>query len=492
MPPPILRSSSKSTSEVLRRFGPETAAHLPILPDDNGLAIIMNECSGFLRNDIRVGGNQGMDTHEVAGFTSDLIRINTTNTGDPETSRPERPAAEYIAEKLAEVGYDPTYVESGGRGRGNVIVRIEGRDPHRPALLFHGHLDVVPADASEWRVPPFSGDVVDCQVWGRGAVDMKHMLAMMLVVARGLRLEGTVPPRDLIFAFVADEEAGGQFGAKWLIEHHVELFEGATEAIGEVGGFSVTLGDGNRAYLVETAEKGLAWLQLQARGSAGHASMVNPDNAVAKLAAAITRLNEHRFPLILTSSVRDLLEGVCDLIGLPFDANDPEEAVDRLGNLSRMIGATLRSTANVTMLDAGHKANVVPSSARATIDCRILPGQEQTFLRELAGVLGPDIEVASDLSLPSVQTSFDGQLVGAMTAAIVGEDPGAHLLPYMWSGGTDAKSFQELGIRHFGFTPLRLPANLDYSAMFHGPNERVPVCALEFGTRVLARLVRNC
>jgi acetylornithine deacetylase/succinyl-diaminopimelate desuccinylase-like protein len=427
---------------------------------------------------------------EVVTLARELIRFDTTNTDDPSTGRGERAAAEHVAGLLAEAGYEPVYVEP-ARGRGNVVARLPGADPSRGALLVHGHLDVVPADPAEWSVPPFEGEIRDGYLWGRGAIDMKHMLAMSLTVARRFKRDGIVPPRDVVFAFLADEEAGGAQGAGWLVEHRPELFDGVTEAVSEVGGFSLTVRDGVRAYLVETAEKGVMWLRLKVRGAAGHGSMVHTDNAVAKLAAALTRLEEHRFPLVLTEPVRDFLTGVSELTGVPFDPDDPETAVARLGSLARMIGATLRDTTNTTMLRAGYKSNVVPSLAEATVDGRMLPGREAAFERELAEVLGPGVELDWD-SLPPVQTTFDGRLVDAMAAAIDAEDPGARILPYMLSAGTDAKSFQRLGIRHFGFAPLRLPPELDFTALFHGVDERVPVDGLEFGERVLARLLANC
>ncbi|OKI36660.1 hypothetical protein A6A25_20900 [Saccharothrix sp. CB00851] len=427
---------------------------------------------------------------EVVSLASELIRIDTTNTGDPATVVGERAAAEWVAEKLGEVGYETTYVESGAKGRGNVIARLAGADPSRGALLVHGHLDVVPADASEWSVHPFSGAVQDGYVWGRGAVDMKDMVAMTLAVARRFKRDGVVPPRDIVFAFLADEEAGGLFGAKWLVDNRPELFEGVTEAISEVGGFSITLKDDVRAYLVETAEKGIRWLKLRVRGTAGHGSMIHNDNAVAKLAAAVTKLGQHRFPVVLSPSVREFLAGVSEITGLEFPEDDLEGSIGKLGALSRMIGATLRDTANPTMLSAGYKANVIPSVAEATVDCRILPGREEAFDRELAELLGPDVE-REWLGLPPVETTFDGALVDAMTASITAEDPGAKVLPYMLSGGTDAKSFQQLGIRNFGFAPLKLPADLDFSGLFHGVDERVPVDALQFGVRVLDRFLRN-
>ncbi|MFJ5991469.1 M20/M25/M40 family metallo-hydrolase [Lentzea sp. NPDC092896] len=427
---------------------------------------------------------------EVVTLVSELIRIDTTNTGDPATVVGEREAAEWVAEKLSEVGYETTYVESGAKGRGNVVARLQGADPSRGALLVHGHLDVVPAGASEWSVHPFSGAVQDGYVWGRGAVDMKDMVGMTLALARHFKRNNVVPPRDIVFAFLADEEAGGLYGAKWLVENRPELFEGVTEAISEVGGFSITLKDDVRAYLVETAEKGIRWLKLRVKGTAGHGSMIHRDNAVAKLAAAVTKLDQHQWPLIIRPSVREFLDGVTEITGLEFPDDDIEGSIGKLGALSRMIGATLRDTANPTMLSAGYKANVIPSTAEATVDCRILPGREEAFDRELAELLGPDVE-REWVGLPPVETTFDGALVDAMTASLLAEDPGARVLPYMLSGGTDAKSFQQLGIRNFGFSPLKLPADLDFSGLFHGVDERVPVDALKFGVRVLDRFLRN-
>jgi acetylornithine deacetylase/succinyl-diaminopimelate desuccinylase-like protein len=433
-----------------------------------------------------------MAEDEVVGLASDLIRIDTTNTGDPATVVGEREAAEYVAAKLAEVGYEAIYVESGAPRRGNVIARLPGADPNRGALLIHGHLDVVPADASEWSVHPFSGAVQDGYVWGRGAVDMKDMVAMTLAVARQFRRDGVVPPRDLVFAFLADEEAGGLLGAHWLVGNRPELFEGCTEAIGEVGGFSLTLAEERRAYMIEIAEKGIAWLRLRAHGRAGHGSMLHDGNAVTMLSEAVAKLGRHRFPIVMTDSVREFLAAITELTGLEFPVEDMDGAVAKLGPLARVVGATLRDTANPTMLTAGYKANVIPSVAEAVVDCRVLPGRLEAFEREVAELLGPDIEREWVLNMPPVQTTFDGALVEAMAAALKAEDPGATAVPYTLSGGTDAKAFARLGIRCFGFAPLRLPPDLDFSALFHGVDERVPVDALKFGTRVLDRFLRSC
>jgi acetylornithine deacetylase/succinyl-diaminopimelate desuccinylase-like protein len=424
---------------------------------------------------------------EVVELCRDLIRMDTSNYGD-HSGPGERVAAEYVAEKLAEVGLEPRVVES-HPGRASVVARVEGVDSSRDALLLHGHLDVVPAQASDWEVPPFSGEVRDGFLWGRGAVDMKDMDAMILAVLRQRLTEGRRPPRDVVLAFLADEEAGGAWGARYLVDEHPELFEGCTEAIGEVGGFSLTVPGDRRLYLIETAEKGMAWLRLTATGTAGHGSMVNPDNAVTALAAAVARLGEHRFPIRLTKTVRAFLERVCEAYGVAFDPDNPEESVKGLGSTSRMIAATLRNTVNPTVLDAGYKTNVIPQEAVAQVDGRFLPGYEAEFFATVDELLGPDVRrdfVHHDVAL---ETEFDGALIEAMEAALTSEDPSAVAVPYCLSGGTDAKSFSRLGIRCFGFSPLLLPPDLDFSGMFHGINERVPMDGLRFGVRVLDRFL---
>jgi acetylornithine deacetylase/succinyl-diaminopimelate desuccinylase-like protein len=426
---------------------------------------------------------------EVAGICRDLLRIDTTNTGDPRTTVGERVAAEYVAARLAEAGIESVVHESAPK-RANLVARIRGRDPSRGALLIHGHLDVVPADASEWSVPPFEGVEKDGYLWGRGAIDMKDFDAMMLAVVREWQRTGYTPPRDIVLAFTADEEAGMQFGSQFLVQEHADLLEGCTDAIGEVGGFSYTINDDLRLYLVETAEKGIDWLRLHARGRPGHGSFVHDDNAVTALAEAVARVGRHRFPMVITPTVRAFLEQVCDAIGIDFDPDNPELAVGKLGPIASLIGATVRNTANPTRLEAGYKDNVIPGKASATVDCRTLPGQAEIFLDQLRDVIGPDIEIEHLQQQAAVETDFDGALVDAMAAALRAEDPGARAVPYMLSGGTDAKAFTTLGIRCFGFAPLRLPADLPFSTLFHGIDERVPVEGLRFGVRVLDRLLK--
>jgi acetylornithine deacetylase/succinyl-diaminopimelate desuccinylase-like protein len=426
---------------------------------------------------------------EVATLASDLIRIDTSNPGD-HSGPGERAAAEHVATLLAEAGLEAKIFESHEK-RASVVARIEGTDSSRPALLIHGHLDVVPADAADWRVHPFSGEISEGCVWGRGAVDMKDMDAIILAVARQRMAEGRRPPRDVVVTFLADEEAGGSWGARWLVENHAAEFEGVTEAIGEVGGFSVTIG-GKRLYLLQTAEKGMAWMRLTARGTAGHGSMLQRDNAIIEVAEAVARLGRHEWPVRETEAAFAFAREACSALGVEFDPVNVTGMLSKLGPIAKMVGATFSNTANPTMLSAGYKVNVVPQFATAQVDGRFLPGHEDEFFREVDALIGPGVtreQVERDIAL---ETSFDGDLVAAMAAALRAEDPEGRMVPYCLSGGTDAKSFSRLGIRCFGFTPLRLPPELDFAGMFHGIDERVPVDALRFGVRVLDNFIDHC
>ncbi|WP_454777969.1 M20/M25/M40 family metallo-hydrolase [Georgenia muralis] len=429
---------------------------------------------------------------EVVQICRDLIRIDTSNYGDG-SGPGERAAAELVMALLTEVGFAPELIES-VPGRSSVVLRIPGTDPTRPALVLHGHTDVVPAEAADWSVDPFAAEIRDGLVWGRGAVDMKDMDAMILAVVRDMGRTGWRPPRDLIVAMFADEEAGGKMGAQWLVRHRPDLFEGADEAVSEVGGYSTEV-DGRRVYLLQTAEKGLAWLRLVAGGTAGHGSQVNTDNAVTRLAGAIHRIGEHSWPIHLTGTVRELLTGVADLTGTTFDPDDPEgidRLVDALGPARKFVAATLRTGSNPSQLDAGYKANVIPGQASGVVDVRSIPGDEEEVFATIKRLAGPGIEIEPVHQDVGLEVPFAGNLVDAMVAAIDAEDPGAVVLPYMLSGGTDNKSLSRLGITGYGFAPLQLPPDLDFPGMFHGVDERVPVDALKFGCRVLERLLRTC
>ncbi|MEU5706695.1 M20/M25/M40 family metallo-hydrolase [Streptomyces flaveolus] len=424
---------------------------------------------------------------EVVDLCRELIRFDTSNYGD-HSGPGERKAAEWVAEKLAEVGLEPKIYES-HPGRASTVARIEGEDPSRPALLIHGHLDVVPANAVDWTHHPFSGEIADGCVWGRGAVDMKDMDAMTLAVVRDRLRSGRRPPRDIVVAFLADEEAGGTYGARYLVDHHPELFEGVTQAISEVGGFSFTVNEQRRLYLIQTAEKGMHWMKLTVAGTAGHGSMIHRDNAITELSEAVARVGRHKFPVRVTKTTRAFLDELGDALGTELDPEDMESTLAKLGGIAKLIGATLSNTANPTQLNAGYKVNVIPGEATAHIDGRFLPGHEEEFLADLDRLLGPKVRREDVHADKAVETTFDGALVEAMQSSLLAEDPTAKAIPYMLSGGTDAKSFDDLGIRGFGFAPLKLPPELDFAGMFHGVDERVPVDGLQFGVRVLDRFI---
>ena len=425
---------------------------------------------------------------EAVEFCRKLIQIDTTNYGGNKGAG-EREAADYVASLFEEVGLETKIYES-APGRANVVTRLAGSDSTLSALVVHGHLDVVPAIAEEWSVDPFGAEIIDGMIWGRGAVDMKNMDAMIIAAVRHLRRENIVPPRDLIIAFFADEEAGGEYGAGWMVEHHPELFAGAGEAISEVGGFSVDI-NGRRAYMLQTAEKGIAWMKLTADAVAGHGSQISPENAVTRLAAAVARIGEHEWPLSYTKTTRSLMEEMAELMGMEFDEENPQPILDAMGTVSRFVGATLQNTSNPTALQAGYKHNVIPAQAEALIDCRTLPEEHEQAIAKIRELAGEHVELSMVHEQQSLEAPFSGSLVDQMVDSLVHEDPEALVLPYMLSGGTDNKWLATLGITGYGFAPLQLPAELDFTGMFHGVDERVPVDSIKFGVRVLENLLRN-
>ncbi|MEV8033636.1 M20/M25/M40 family metallo-hydrolase [Streptomyces sp. NPDC086182] len=425
---------------------------------------------------------------EVVRFTSDLIRIDTTNRGGGDCR--ERPAAEYAAARLAEAGLEPTLLER-TKGRTNVVARLEGTDPSAAALLVHGHLDVVPAQAEEWSVDPFSGEIRDGVVWGRGAVDMKNMDAMILAVVRSWVREGVRPRRDVVIAFTADEEASAEDGSGFLADEHPGLFEGCTEGISESGAFTFHDGSGRQLYPIAAGERGTGWLKLTARGRAGHGSKVNRSNAVTRLAGAITRIGAHEWPLRITPTVRAALTELAALYGVDGGLDDVDALLRKLGPAAALVEPTVRNSANPTMLSAGYKINVIPGEAVAYVDGRYLPGGEDEFRSTLDRLTGPDVEWEFHHHEVALQAPLDTPTYARMRAAVEEFAPEGHVVPYCMSGGTDAKQFSRLGITGYGFAPLKLPEGFDYQALFHGVDERVPVGALHFGVRVLDRFLRT-
>lgn len=430
---------------------------------------------------------QGLED-EVVRICQDLIRIPSVNFGEGKGD--EKKVAEYVAASLEEVGIKATMYES-APGRCNVMAKILGRDSSRPGLVVHGHLDVVPANAADWNVDPFCGDIIDGFIWGRGAVDMKNMDAMIIATVRDWSRTGYVPPRDIVLAFFADEEAGSILGSHWMVDKHPELFAGCSEAISEVGGFSVTVADGKRFYMIETAEKGIHWMKLTAHGKAGHGSVMNQENALTRLAEAVAKIGNHEWPQRYSATVKNLLKKVASVTGKAYDEKDLRPLLLEIGFAARMIGATLQNTANPTMLEAGYKANVIPGSASAVIDGRFIPGFEEELNETIRQLVGPHVSIETIARDIALEVPFEGDLVDAMCAAIVKEDSQAIPVPYLMSGGTDNKALAKLGIIGYGFSPLKLPEDFDFVAMFHGVDERVPVEGLTFGVRVLKDFLEN-
>jgi acetylornithine deacetylase/succinyl-diaminopimelate desuccinylase-like protein len=423
----------------------------------------------------------------VEELCSRLVRLDTTNYGGGEAAG-EREAGELVATVLSAAGLDPKVLERSAR-RSNVIARVTGTDSQLPPLLVQGHLDVVPADPAQWSRDPFSGEIADGYVWGRGATDMKDFVAMVLTVLRDWAATDRRPRRDIVLAFVADEEDSGLDGAEWLVTEHPSLFDGCGATISESGGYSYhvhhTDGSPVRLYPIGTAERGTSHMRLTAIGRAGHGSRRNDDNAVVKLIRALDRLASYDWPIRLTPTVTAFLERTGAALGVEVDLSDVDGTLARLGPAAALVENTIRNSTRPTVLKAGYKVNVIPSTAIGEVDTRTLPGTETELLATVDSMLEPGVTREFIQRMPAIQAPVDSPWFDAMSSAIRSQDPDAVVVPYCMGGGTDAKAFARLGIPGYGFAPLWLPQGFDYRAMAHGVDERVPVEGLRFGVRVL-------
>lgn len=425
---------------------------------------------------------------ECISICQEMIRIPSVNYG--EGVGDERAMAEYVAGKLAEVGIESELITT-GENRVNVVARIVGVDQTRPGLIVHGHLDVVPVNAADWSVDPFGGVIRDGYLWGRGAVDMKDMDAMILATVRAWARAKYQPPRNILLVFFADEEAGSEYGSRYLVANRPELFDGYSEAISEVGGFSVTITGGHRLYFIEAAQKGINWMQLSSQGDAGHGSFINPNNAISKLTSAISRIGSYEWPQLETKTGAKFWSKIAALVGEKYDPENVRPLLKHLGGAARMMGATIQNTSNPTMLDAGYKANVIPQTASAVVDGRFLPGYEKELLETVKQLAGDDVEIEILVRDKALEVEFEGPLVEAMQSAIAKYDPEGIPVPYLMSGGTDNKALSDLGIIGYGFSPVKLPPELDFFALFHGVDERIPIDGLKFGVKVLNEFLQN-
>jgi len=426
---------------------------------------------------------------EAVEFVRELIRIDSVNTGVADTiGDGETRAARFVQAKLEEVGIGTTFVEPVA-GRGSVVARMAGSDSEAEALIVHAHLDVVPVEASDWTHPPFGAEVHDGVLYGRGAVDMKNFAGVILAIARDLARTGTAPRRDIVFAFLADEEAGGRWGASWLVDNRPELFAGAGDAISEVGGFSVPILPGKRAYLLATAEKGVSGAQLTARGEAGHGSRPRPTDAVTRLAGAVSRIGQHRFPVVRTPALHEFLRIVGEARGVEFTDDELDAQLDELGFTGRLIQASARQTAAPTVLRAGGKFNVIPAAAEAHVDLRALPDGEDALWDDIRELAGDDIEVEWDVAISPIASPVDAPFVDTIREALSAEDPDGVVVPFLLPASTDNKHFSRLGVRGYGFVPLRVPDDFDVYGQFHAADERIPVESLRFAARTTLRIV---
>ena len=428
---------------------------------------------------------------ETLLFAQELIRIPSVNTGERGSiGDGEARAARYVQERLEDAGYTTEYAEP-SPGRGNLVARLEGSEPERGGLVAHAHLDVVPAEASDWTHPPFAAEIDDGYLYGRGALDLKSYAAVLLAVARHLAREGIVPRRDIVFAFFADEESTSIDGARWAVEERPGWFAGATEALGEVGGFSFPLGD-SRAYLVATAEKGAAVARLTAHGAAGHGSRPTSDNPVSRIARAVDRVASHPFEVAVTPALRAFAERTSEILGRAVAPEDLERNRHLLGIAGPLVGPGLRSTVSPTILDAGYKANVIPGRASAQLDVRALPGEADDVRELVASLVGAGVEVDWPLWSAPIEAPAEGPLLDVLQKATAAEDPDAVVVPYLLPAGTDNKHLARLGIHGYGYIPLRTEKEgFDAFGLYHAVDERIPLDALSFATRVTARIIAS-
>jgi acetylornithine deacetylase/succinyl-diaminopimelate desuccinylase-like protein len=431
---------------------------------------------------------------EVVRHLAELIRIDTTNPPGRET-----PAAEYLADVLSKAGLAPTLVGAEPE-RKNVIARLKGTGEKAP-LLLAAHLDVVPAEPSAWTHAPFSGEIHDGYLWGRGAIDMKQMAVMSALVLARLKSEGVVPKRDVIFAGVADEEAGCDLGSKWLVDHHPELVK-AEFALGEVGGFTVRV-NGAVLYPIMTAEKGAVWMKLRVKGAPGHGSLPKGDNAVGKLGAAIGRLAAARLPFHRTRVVENYLRAVSATQKFPNSFFLRNLYVRRIAALvlgklpdrgvAAALAASLSNTAVPTVLKAGYKTNVVPGVAEAEVDGRTLPTQtSKDLIEEIKKVMEEDVEIEILRDMPPVESDAGTPLFQLCCDAVKKHHSGATPVPYLAPGFTDAKNWSRLGTQCYGFMPVQFPDDgVKFGDLFHGHDERIPVEGLKWGVNVLYEVVKE-
>jgi acetylornithine deacetylase/succinyl-diaminopimelate desuccinylase-like protein len=418
-----------------------------------------------------------------------LIRFDTTNPPGN-----ERACVAFVEELARDAGLE-TRIVAREEERPSLVARLPGRGD-APPLLLHGHVDVVTTEGQQWKHDPFEAVVEDGFVWGRGALDMKGGVAMMIAATLRAAASGEPPPGDVLLTILSDEEAGSQLGAKFLVEEHPELFEGVEHALGEFGGFDMEVA-GKRFFLVEVAEKEVCWCRARIHGPGGHGSLPMHGGTMAKLGRALSRLDRKRLPVHVTPVARRMIETIASELPLPMAT--PLRALLRPALTDRVLGVLgergapfdplLHNTVNATVVHGGDKVNVVPSEVELLLDGRLLPGQSpKDLLRELRSLLGDDVEVEVELNDPGTGEP-DMALWDVLAGSLHAEDPGATVVPFLMPGVSDARFFARLGIQTYGFLPMRLPSDLNFMSLIHAADERIPVDAVEFGTRAIERVL---
>ncbi len=420
-----------------------------------------------------------------------LLRFDTTNPPGNEAA-----CIGFLREQLEGAGFE-TQTYARDPSRPNLIARLEGEGRAAP-LLLQGHVDVVTTAGQEWTQPPFEGRLVEGEIWGRGALDMKAGVAMLVTAFLRAREESVRPPGDLVLCILSDEENGGDFGARFLVEEHPELFDGIRFALGEFGGFTLTAG-GRRFYPIQVAEKQICWLGATVRGAGGHGALINRGGATARLAKLLRDLDRSRLPVHVTPVVRQMFHTMADALARPQAAvirsllkpRLTDGALRLLGQQARLYEPMLRNTVNATIVRGGEKINVIPSEIRVELDGRSLPGYgPEALMRELQELIGPDVELELVRHDPG-PTESDLGLFDTLAGVIRELDPDGIPLPLLQVGVTDGRFFSRLGIQTYGFLPMRLPEGFAFTKLIHAADERIPVEALEFGSEAVWRAVQR-
>jgi acetylornithine deacetylase/succinyl-diaminopimelate desuccinylase-like protein len=426
----------------------------------------------------------------VTELLQELIRFDTTNPPGN-----ERACIEFVQALLEEAGCE-TQLYAKDPARPNLVSRLAGGDA--PPLLLQGHVDVVTTAGQPWTRPPFSGELVDGYVWGRGALDMKGGVAMLVSAFLRARREGVQLPGDLVLVVLADEEHGGELGARFLVEEHPELFTGMRYALGEFGGFSSPIA-GRRFYLIQVAEKQICWLKATVRGPGGHGAIAHRGGTVARLGRLLRDLDRKRLPVHVTPVVREFVEQVAaelprkeaTVLRSLLKPRFTDSALRLLGDRAVTLEPMLRNTVNATIVRAGEKINVVPSEVEIELDGRALPGfGPEELIAEVQAIVGDDVElelVRHDPGPPEPDFGLFETLAGVIREL----DPEGIPVPLLQIGVTDGRFFARAGVQTYGFVPLRLPEDFTFTQFIHAADERVPVEALEFGAEAVWRAIQR-